>query len=438
MTLDPHEQAPADEISRERLAARGLALRVVDPDDSAAVDAWYHAAARGFLDPERDAEQLARQRKGATGRRRLGVYDDASAIPGRPVGTITSWPTELTVPGGAIVPSWAITGVTVAPTHHRRGIARALMEAELRTAHARGLPMASLTVTESTLYGRYGFGAAADAASWRIDTKRAGWIGPTPEGRLDDIPLDRFRALAPELHERVRRSVPGEILAPATLWAELSGQRGAPDEAAALRAVQYTGTDGVVEGLLLYRAEENPADFSRSVVHVSVLLAGGPDAYAALWRFLLDLDLVGEVQASELSVAEPLRWMIADPRAATVTLRDHHYLRVLDVAAALGARAYGAAGVLALEIADPLGLAGGRWLLRTDADGRGVVSDWADAAAPADAVVVRTGITELSSMYLGSVSLAALAAAGRADASDVAAATRILGWSVPARLSFWY
>ncbi|MEN2740162.1 GNAT family N-acetyltransferase [Microbacterium sp. X-17] len=434
---DGYLDLPVDERSREVLAARGLDLRLVPGDDDAAFDAWSQSQSRGFLESERTPSQLAAMRQRAAERRTTGVYDPRGAEPERPVGTIASWPTELSVPGG-ILPSWAISSVTVAPTHHRRGIARAMMEAELRTAQALGVPMASLTVTESTLYGRYGFGPAADSAAWRLDVRRAGWIGPEASGRLDFVSRDELRRLAPEVHERARPGWPGEVVVPAAEWDGLVGTRPDVTDDAAVRAVRYTAPDGVVRGLVAYRIQENREDFSRSLAEVSYLVAEDADAYAALWRFLVELDSVAELRATELSVAEPVRWMIADQRAATVTVREHHYLRILDVRAALAGRAYGGPGVLALDVTDPTGLAGGRWLLAADADGTAEVAEWTDAEAPRDAVVVHTSIADLSSMYLGSVSLATLAAAGRVRASDPAAAARVLGWHVPARLSFWY
>lgn len=434
---DAYLDLPVDEGSREALAAQGLDLRIVRGDDAEAFDGWCQALARGFLDPERNPQQLAAMRARAAERRRTGVFDPAGAVPQQPVATIAGWPNEVSVPGG-MVPSWAISSVTVAPTHRRRGIARAMMEAELRTARALGLPMASLTVTESTLYGRYGFGPAADSAAWRVDTRRAGWIGPEPAGRLDFIARETFRRLGPELHERARTRWPGEAVMHAGQWDALAGTRTDAPDGEAIRAVQYTAPDGTVRGLLAYRVQENPDDFPRSTAHVSYLLAEDAAAYAALWRFVLGLDAIAEVRASELSVAEPLRWMIADQRAATVTVREHHYLRLLDVPAALAARAYDASGVLALDVADPLGFAAGRWLVRTSTGGPAEVTPWTDAEAPAGATVLRTGIAELSSLYLGSVPIATLAAAGRVETSDVGGAARLLGWHVPARLSFWY
>jgi len=438
MTTD-EPTAAVDERSRDALASRGLEPRIVPAGDAAAVDAWLETVARGFLEPEPTAETLEALRERNPARRMTGVFDPDGVVPERPIATISSWTTELTVPGGATIPSRAISNVTVAPTHRRRGIARAMMEGELRDAVAAGLPMASLTVTESTLYGRYGFGPAADSVAWRIDTRRAGWSGPEPGGRLDFVPRDRLRALAPEVHERARRAWPGEVVVPPGQWDSFAGTRPDEKDASAVRGVQYADAAGVVRGVLAYRVKENPDDFTRSTAIVSYLVADGDDAYAALWRFVLGLDAIAEVRATELSVAEPVRWMIADQRAATMTVKEHHYLRILDVPAVLAARAYGGPGALALEVSDPLGLAGGRWILRVGEDGRGETGPWpAGEAPPADAVVVTVGIAELSALYLGSVSFATLAAAGRAGASDVAAASRILGWHVPARLSFWY
>ncbi|MFC8733145.1 GNAT family N-acetyltransferase [Luteimicrobium sp. NPDC057192] len=429
--------APVDDESARRLAASGLELRLVTTDEER--DAWSQSVARGFLDTERNAEQLDAVRERGAHRRPVGVYDTAAPDPHAPVGSVASWVTELTVPGGSTLPTLAISAVTVAATHHRRGIARALVEGELRTAASLGVPLASLTVSESQLYGRYGFGAAVPVTSWRIDNRRAGWLGPDPSGRVDFVSRERFRELAPALHERVRTSVVGEVPVPAGQWDTFAGTRPDAKDAAKTRAVQYTDAAGEVRGLLLYSVEENLVDYARSTATVSLLLAEDREAHAALWRFVLGLDLIGEVRASELAVDEPLRWMIADQRAAHVEVVDHHYVRILDVAAALEARRYGAPGVLALDVTDPLGITGGRWLLRVDDDGRGVVERWPDGdAAPAGATSVTIGVTELAIAYLGGVSLGTLAAAGRVSTSDAARASRVLGWHAAPRLSFRY
>ncbi|GAB2851699.1 GNAT family N-acetyltransferase [Microbacterium insulae] len=428
--------APVDEQSRVRLAGGGLDYRrtSVEGDDFAP---WLQSVARGFQDGERTAEHIASARERSAYRRLTGVYDPTAPVPEAPVATIASWLGELTVPGGSALPSCAISAVTVAPTHRRRGIARAMLEGELRAAAAGGIPMAMLTVSESPLYGRYGFAPAAASASWRIETRRAGWIGPRPDGRVDFISRETLRALVPDLHERVRLRVAGEIDVPGSHWDGFAGTTPTAEKAGDKRAVQYTDPSGVVRGLALYTVSENHDDFTKATVRVAYLLADGDDAYAALWRFLLELDLVAEVHADELSVDEPLRWMIADQRAAQVSVRDHQYVRILDVLAALEVRRYNAPGALLLDVADPLGHAAGRFLLEVDGDGVGRVRPAGDDA-PTEAVEVSLGIEELSAAYLGGVSLATLAVAGRVRSTDIVTAARVFSWNTPPRLSIWY
>ena len=106
--------------------------------------------------------------------------------------------------------AWAISTVTVASTHHKRGIARALIEAKLAAA-AKHVPMAMLTVSESSLYGRYGFAPAAFAADYEFDVRRVKWSGPTPDGRVEYISLEQFAEHLAEIHERLVPTRPGEI-----------------------------------------------------------------------------------------------------------------------------------------------------------------------------------------------------------------------------------
>ena len=223
--MTSHSTAAPDAAMRNALAALGLEPRLVSTEDAEAFEAWWQVVARGFLDQEPNAEQVGAARDRLGYRRMVGVHDPLAPVPNSPVATIASWVAELTVPGGRGIPASAISAVTVAPTHTRRGIGRAMVEEELRLAASEGVPVAVLTVSESTLYGRYGFGPAALAGFLKIDTKRARWIGPAAQGRVDYISRDRARELLPELHERVRLSSPGELEMPGGHWDSIAGTR---------------------------------------------------------------------------------------------------------------------------------------------------------------------------------------------------------------------
>jgi predicted acetyltransferase len=434
---------PADAPSTERLAGQGLRYGLVDTSDADAFGGWFHASARGFHDTRPTQQAIDAQRKGLEFERAVGVWDDASPDPIIPVATVASWPAELSVPGETSVPGWAISDVTVAPTHRRKGIARALLEGELRTAHELGLPLAMLTVSEATIYGRFGFAPAAMAATWRINTRRASWTGPTPAGQVRFLSLEQLGEQRADLIERARLQVPGEIEHWDFLWQRRLGlvDDGNKDQGKDLHAVRYDDADGQPQGFALYRFTEQDKDFASHVLEVQYLVAVTSDAYAALWRYLLEIDLVREVVAPLRSVDEPVLWQIADQRAARKSDEgDHLWVRILDVTAALEGRRYRAPGRFALRVTDPLGYAEGDVLVDISADGSASVSPLA-GDAPEGAAELALSAADLGALYLGGVSAATLVRAGRvtelrpgsADALDGSFRSPVTPW-----LSIWF
>jgi predicted acetyltransferase len=419
-----------DEATREQLAADGLRLDLVDPADPRAYAGWSRAVTRGFLHrPEPDA-QIEQRRTYGQVPRLVGVFDDGTPDAATPVATIDGWVAELTVPGG-IVPAWAISAVTVSPTHRRRGLGRALVESELRTAADRGLAMAMLTVSESTIYDRFGFAPAALARDLVIDTRRARWAGPLPAGRLLVVSGEQLRVDGHELVERVRPRTPGQVQHDGILWDRQLGLVLGDPHANDLRFVRYDDAAGRPQGFAVYRYTEDEQDYANHTVTVQQLIAATPDAYAALWRFLLELDLVTTVRAPLRPVDEPLRRMITDFRAVRTSEEDHLWTRVLDVPGALGARTYGAANRLVLDVSDPQGHAAGTWALDVDADGTGAVTR---VDEPADVALT---VNALSALHLGGVPATMLATAG-ALTGDPARLDAIFRSRVEPYLGHWF
>lgn len=416
MTLDG-KTLPLDEASRSAASALGLDYRLLDTDDPEAFDDVLRAIGRGFLEGEGTAERRAGTREALGFRRFTGVFDAASPTPRVPIATVDSWVTDLTLPGARSIPMWAISGVTVAATHRRRGLARAMLEGELRTAADAGLAIAGLTVSEATIYGRYGFAPAVYATRWRLATARTRWIGPRPEGRLDYLDREVVAAELPALHERVRLGRPGEIRPWDGLWRRHAGIMPGQEDVAALRAVRWTDASGTPRGLLVYRLVAGSDDFADHTLEVVYHLADGADADAALWRFALEHDLVSTVTAPLRSTDEPLRWMIADQRGATEQRHDHGWLRVLDAPAVLTARTYAAPGGWAIRVHDDLGFADGTWMLEVAADGSATASP---TTVPPDVVL---DVRALAAVLLGGVRPSTLRDAGLVEASDAAVAT---------------
>jgi predicted acetyltransferase len=432
MTIEvPH--APIDPTSAANLGERGLRFDVVATEPEA-VEAFHYAVARGFLDSRESADEKQLRYDRSLERRNSAVRDESNADPLIPIATISSWVSDLTVPGGRSVPAWSITSVTVAPTHRRRGIARDLLGAELRTAASLGVPVAILTVSEATIYGRFGFAPSAMSADWTIDTTRAKWTGPTPAGRVHLVPSEAVRdGAGRDIVEAARLLTPGQAEYDGQLFERQFGLPGKP-EFDAYRVARYDDEAGTPQGFVIYK---NVRVDNVWTVEVQNLVTATDDAYAALWRYLFELDLVRKVTANLRPIIEPFQWQIQDARGARKTgERDHLWTRILDVKAALEARSYSAAGTFVLDITDDLDFAAGSWLL--DA-GAGTVQRV--DAAPSDAHHLAMSVNDLAAIYLGGTSITTLVRAGRIrELSEGAAAAADASFRSPVTpwLSIWF
>jgi predicted acetyltransferase len=133
-----------------------------------------------------------------------------------------------------------------------------------------------------------------------------------------------------------------------------------------------------------------------------------PEAEAALWRYLFDMDLAGTIKLAGRPVDDPLRWRLADPRRLRTTdVGDHLWVRLLDVPGALAARRYAVDDALVLEVTDALRPRNqGRFRLESGPDGAACEPT---SAAPDLAL----DVTDLGAAYLGGTRLASLSRAER-------------------------
>ncbi|ALX66718.1 GNAT family N-acetyltransferase [Microbacterium sp. XT11] len=433
MTAIDARDIPADSRSAERLRSDGLDYRVVDADDEQAMSAFLRAVDRGFLGPEPTDEALTQVRGVFAARRNIAV-DDPASHGDLPIATTNSWVTPLTVPGGAQLDMWAISVVTVAATHRRRGIARALLEGELRSAASAGLPMAGLTVSEATIYGRYGFGSAVPVASFTVDTRRAGWAGFVPPGRVEYVDRELLADELGAVHDRVLRSASGRVPGWRGRWEGHAGVAPHVPNRDSVRGVRYLDAHGDVRGAMAYALSEKEGTF-RFRMDIRLMVTETPDAAAALWRFALNHDLVDTVTADLRPIDDPLPWLVADPRGVTTVEHDHGWLRILDVPAAMRARTYSAPLDVVLRVDDPLGFTAGDWLLQVDSAGEARVTRATDREPDAS-----LSVSVLSSLYAGAVRARTLHGAGRlvtdsgtADALDRA----FIAFPAPT-LDIWY
>lgn len=430
MSRNNAQDVPVDETARNKLAALGLSYRAVAEDELAD---YLRAKHRGFLGPEPTAEEIDSESALLRSRRVVGIYDETAPQP-FPIATVMSWETPLTTPAGHI-PMWAITGVSVAASHRRRGIARIMLEGELHAAKSAGFAVAGLTVTEATIYGRYGFMPAAPIQRYSVDTRRAAWGPYEPAARVVFVDRAQLARDLAELHESTREDRIGDIGAWDRRWQQIAGLTPESEKPREIRGVRALDPEGRLVGAMAFTIGEG-ADHASRAFQIGHLVTATPDARAALWRFALSYDLVGAVSAELQPLDEMLPLLVRDRRAITQTVRDHGWLRILDVPEALARRPLAGPVGVRVRVTDPQGIADGAWTL-LQLGGEGLQT------APIDdgeRVHVEMDIGALSAAYLGAVRLEEFAAVGRVrgDHAKIRELSNALRTDRSPHLSIWY
>jgi predicted acetyltransferase len=349
--------------------------------------------------------------------RMLGVSDG-----GQLVASAGAFSFDLTLPGNTFVPVAGVTWVGCLASHRRRGILTAMMQHQLDDVAARGEPLATLTASEAVIYGRFGYGPAAQHTVAEIETKRSAFaVEPSANGRFRYVWGDeRAKVLAP-IFDAWRRQRPGSITRNDRYWEyyllDREWMRGG---ASTLFFVVHEDAAGAADGYAAYRVTSWDTD-DRGKAIVGEVIAVDPEVEAALWRFLLDLDLMKKVKADVQPLDGALQWRLQDWRAYDVkSVDDFLWVRVLDAVAALSARRYGTEDALVLDIVDPFrpdGAAAGRFRIDGGPDGATCVA--VDATVDAD---ITCPVESLGAAFLGGVRWSTLAAAGRAAGSHEALA----------------
>lgn len=338
---------------------------------------------------------------------------------------------QLTVPGGARVPTAAVTVVTVHPPYRRRGLLTAMMRHQLEQVAERGEPLAALWASESLIYGRFGYGPATTRAVLSGTNRRLGFLpGVALSGSVDEVTREQYLAVAPGLHESMRPERPGTMVRDQHVWEfALFDLEFARRGASELHYVLHYDQAGDADGFATYRFKEKFEEDPEGEVVIKEVWAEDPAAYAGLWRYLLDLDLARTFRLWSAPLDEPLRHLVADARAVGTTVTDNLYVRVVDVAAALTARKYAAGIDLVVEVDDPILPANsGRWRIVTDGDPAGSTAEVTRVTSSPD---VSMGILELGSICLGGVQLTDLHRVGRVTEHTpgaVAATSTAFGW----------
>jgi predicted acetyltransferase len=389
----------------------GLELRTV-PACEALTFARVAEMAFGEVATDEDAEEIADVCFDPAWA--IGVYDA-----GRLVATTSAVALDLTLPAGPgqplpVTAAPGVTGVGVLPTHRRRGLLTQMMAHQLGQMREREVPLAILTASESVIYGRFGYGLASSRQSLAIATQRSGLKelpgaggGRSGTGRLRLLGAEEAVEVLPAIHDRARRLRPGEVSRSKTRWERILAdpERQRRGDGARTYVVHENGKGGP-DGYASYRQHSKWEEgLPAHTISVEDIYSTSANVNAALWRFLLDLDLVQEVTARGRPLDEPLRWRLADPRQVrTTNVGDFLWARLIDVPAALAARGYGTETELVLEIT---GAETDRYQLSTSP-----AAGQCRRAKSREKTDLVLSLSDLGAIYLGGCRPTVLAAAG--------------------------
>jgi predicted acetyltransferase len=377
----------------------------VGPDELADL---FRAVSTAFGDSYNE-EALEDERLVVEYDRMIGVADNGQLVAGA-----GAYSFEHTLPGKTFIPVAGVTWVGCLPSHRRQGILTSMMRYQLDDVVERGESVAILTASEAVIYGRFGYGLSSQAVWAKVPIDRAAFArSPEAGGRIRFVWGDEREKVLPSVFDQWRRTRPGAIDRNEGKWKGyfLDRERDRRGASSAFTVV-HEDNAGTADGYAWYRIRQRPHEGPNETIAREVI-SRDPHVEAALWRFLLDLDLAETLHAEAQPIDSILPWLLADHRAYNMTfVGDFLWTRVLDTPAALEARRYGGQGSLVIDVIDefrPDGAASGRF--RLDASPDGATCTPVDKTVDAD---ITAPVAALGSAYLGGVAWTTLAAAGRA------------------------
>lgn len=323
------------------------------------------------------------------------------------VGSALSFTRETSVPGGAKLPAALVTNVAVVPTHRRQGVLTRMLRDLLKSAYERGDAISTLWSSESPIYGRFGYGMAGRQYVAKIKSSNASLKHlPDVSGRVRMADRERIRDIGPDIWSRTSDHRPGIPERTAFGWysAYSLSTEGWDSQEQYFFAVYEE--DGCTDGYVVYSTSKTPNQDNN--ILLKELVGATEAAHAALWRFILSIDIVDEITDLYMSQDDPLWWMLGDPRALNLKPYDAIWLRILDVEKTLSARKYSAKCDLVFRVEDEYcQWIAGNYRMTVDDGGTAIVERTgatADITLTADALAI---------CYFGNARFSELREAGR-------------------------
>lgn len=386
-------------------------VTVAHADDFARFLATDHLV--WFEEPERDLT-IDEQLVGVPPEQRF-VAERPGAAPETYPGIYGVRPMRLAVPaqhGAALVPMAGLTWVGVHPDHRRRGVLTAMLRHHVEQTHREGVALSGLHASEPAIYGRHGYGLAAQSATLSLGrgtTFTAPGLEEEASATETRLATESGEPLATRVREcqlRVAARTPGLVIGGQEFYTAVVRETPTQLRDKEQHRFLFATREGVDVGHAAFRRTQKWEQHRPDGTLEVMALFGDPATRLALLRRLVDFDLIGTVKLPEHAVDDAI-WQWIGPRSARdVIPADNLWLRIVDLPAALPLRSYDGSCEVVVDLTDPYApWQAGRWRI--------VVAGGEGRAARTDAAAdLELPVAALGSAFLGGTNLVSLLRAG--------------------------
>ncbi|HSR86459.1 MAG TPA: GNAT family N-acetyltransferase [Streptosporangiaceae bacterium] len=383
-----------------------MEVRPFGPDDDLEAELDLSRRAFGPISPAGRETRVAGVRRSIDAGAMLGAFEGGRLVGSTRYHIMRQWW------HGRSLPMAGVASVKVAPEQRGRGIATAMMAAQLDDIADRGYPLSVLFPATAPLYRAHG---------WEIAGRRFETVLPT--AALTTLARPDLPAPAASAEPEVRRAT----LADGAAIVDIKGLvherllHSGPNTREPWELHRWLDDDDhfayiADDGFLSYRWSGDMEE-----IQVEELTAASAATARAFWRILaLNANIAGSIRAC-LAPDDPVTWQIREP-VAELHQVDTWMLRIVDAPAAIAGRGFpaGATVAVVLDLADPIrSVNSGRWSLSVSC-GAGSLTRLGDAPAAAELTALSVGARGFAALY-GGASIRALRLAGLAAGGDPAA-----------------
>jgi len=340
-------------------------------------------------------------------------------IDGKMATTYGAWPLNMEF-NGKVAPVAGVTMVSSLPVYRRKGYLRKITEKHFNILYESGeRSIATLFASMAAIYQRYGYGIASFKNSYAVSPRHLRFSSTLNAGESTGTfreATDNDNAILLDIYKKFSYCKTGYMLRNE----QMEVSKGAPFtvlnfpfSSGHLTRVVYSENNTPL-GYLIYCSENSNAPGSPAGQNIIIrdLCWLSVSAYNAIWQYLSNMDLIGNISWSRVPPDDPLPHLLLEPRKLNITTGDGLLARIIDVEKALKQRGYSEEGSLVFELDDDLcPWNTGKWELEV---------------SKGEAIVKRTGkkaqatipVSTLAMILFGQISASEAARMGRLDVYD--------------------